>query len=299
MNSLVVSVHPQIKKIIQNLDLDLGLELDKYESSYHEESMSVMEATMVEESILAVEKASYAQELTSSLVYNPNAIDSPEAIPVASRLINDDISILDIILTPWGIMGIILFFGANILIFFGLNQKNLMTNNNQNNNNNLPNIEKTEDNNTNSSLDNVEQNQTQNNQIIPPLPNPSPNINNSTPVNNPPQNNSVYPNFKSAIFAEIQKPQSLSPLANENQTKPSSTIENNSTANIETKYYLLTNYQNMDNFNKIKKVIPNALIVKINEEMKIQLGLFNNETEAKNQGEKLQSQGIKTSIQSF
>jgi len=53
----------------------------------------------------------------------------------------------------------------------------------------------------------------------------------------------------------------------------------------------------MDNFNLIKKVIPNAQIVKINQQAKIQLGIFNSEIEAKNQGQKLQSKGIKIYIQ--
>jgi cell division septation protein DedD len=53
----------------------------------------------------------------------------------------------------------------------------------------------------------------------------------------------------------------------------------------------------MDNFNRIKKVEPNAVIMNLNQEMKIQLGIFNTETEAKNQGQKLQNQGIKIYIQ--
>ena len=60
MSQSVVPVHPQIKKIIQNLDLDLGLELNRYENSHLQESLLIADP-IVEESILYHEKESNPQ----------------------------------------------------------------------------------------------------------------------------------------------------------------------------------------------------------------------------------------------
>lgn len=314
MSQSVVSVHPKIKKIIQNLDLDLGLELNRYENSHLQESLFIADP-IVEESILYPEKEFHHQESHSLLVYNPDEVELEEPIPVASRLISDRKSLLDVILTPWGMIGIILFLGANIFIFFSLDTESLVNNNLQDeaptnnienrnqenkiteNNLNLSNVEKTEDNKTN--INNL--------QPPPSLPTSLPEINNSNSINNSSQNSSLYPDLKSALFGEIQKNQQLllpPPLLNNNQTpslptnnRPSQTPVNSSVQKIQQKYYLLSNYQNMDNFNRIKKVEPNAVIMNLNQEMKIQLGIFNTETEAKNQGQKLQKEGIKIDIQ--
>ncbi|BAQ62492.1 hypothetical protein GM3708_2898 [Geminocystis sp. NIES-3708] len=295
MNLSVVPVHPQIKKIIQNLDLDLGLELDRYENSHYQESISAIDP-IVEEFISSPEKKLNHQELSSSLVYNPNDIDSEEAIPVASRLINSSSSILDIILTPWGIIGILLFFGANIFIFFSLDEESLIDNNQVSNitenNLNFPNTQKTENNNNNINLDNIKKNQ----DIAPQTISSLPEINNSISKNSSSQNSSIYPDLKSALFAEINKTQQPSSLSNDQKNTLPTSI-NSSNSKIEKKYYLLSNYQNMDNFNRIKKIVPNALIMNLNQEMKIQLGLFNTEIEAQNQGDKLKNQGIEVYIQ--
>lgn len=313
MSQSVISVHPQIKKIIQNLDLDLGLELSRYENSNSQESVLIPDS-IVEESILLPETKFNAQESHSLLVYNPDGVELEEPIPVASRLISDRKSLLDLILTPWGMIGIILFLGANIFIFFGLDTESLVNNNpqsetpinnieNQNqenniteNNLNLSNVEKTEDNKTN--IHNLQP---------PSLPKSLPEINNSNSTNNSPQNSSLYPDLKSALFGEIQKNQQPlipPPLLNNNQNSPlptnnppSQNTVNSSVQKIQQRYYLLSNYQNMDSFNRIKKIEPNAVIMNLNQEMKIQLGIFNTETEAKNQGQKLQNQGIKIYIQ--
>jgi hypothetical protein len=130
MSQSVVSVHPQIKKIIQNLDLDLGLELSQYENSHSQESVLIPDS-IVEESILLPEKEFNPQEFHSLLVYNLGEVELEEPIPVASRLISDRKSLLDVILTPWGMIGIILFLGANIFIFFSLETESLVNNNRQ------------------------------------------------------------------------------------------------------------------------------------------------------------------------
>ncbi|MBL1211215.1 hypothetical protein [Geminocystis sp. GBBB08] len=324
MNQILV--HPQVKKIIQNLDLDLGLELNRYEKNLKGESIFIPDS-MEEKYPSPTNTESNSQNSYSSLVYNPN-IELEEPIPVASRIIEDHQSILDILLTPWGIIGIILFFGANIFIFFSLQKESLVNNlesetsisniENQNpenkiteNSMSLPKIEKTEDNKTN--INTLQQ---------PPLPISLPEINNPNSINHSPPKSSLYPDLKSALFAEIQKnqqsllPQPLStkplspPSSNINQTPPPLLPSNNlpveniiketpinpPIAKVEQKYYLLSNYQNMNDFNRIKKIVPNALIMNLNKEMKIQLGIFNTEIDAKNQGEKLQNQGIKIFI---
>ncbi len=311
MSQSVVPVHPQIKKIIQNLDLDLGLELNRYENSHLQESLLIADP-IVEESILYHEKESNPQDTHSFLVYNPDGVDSEDPIPVASRLISDPSSLLDVILSPWGMIGIILFFGANIFIFFNLDRESLVNNNpesetstnkieNQNpdHNLNLSNLEQTEDKTPNIDIQ------------PPPLPTPLPEINNSNPINNSSENSSLYPDLKTALFAEIQKNQETLPSPSSNNTPtlpfpannpplenpPRQVPVNPPKPKVEQKYYLLSNYQNMDNFNRIKKVAPNALIMNLNQEMKIQLGIFNTETEAKNQAKKLQSRGIKIYVQ--
>lgn len=301
MNQSVVSVHPQIKKIIQNLDLDLGLELTRYENSHSQESVLIPDS-IVEESILLPETKFNPQESHSLLVYNPDEIELEEPIPVASRLISDRKSLLDVILTPWGMIGIILFLGANIFIFFSLDTESLVSNNrqdkastnnieNQNQENNI-----TENNLNLSNVEKTEETKTNINNLQPPsLPTSLPEINNSNSINNSSQNSSLYPDLKSALFGEIQKNQQPllpPPLLNNNQTSVNSSIQK-----IQQKYYLLSNYQNMDNFNRIKKIEPKAAIMNLNQEMKIQLGIFNTETEAKNRGQKLQNQGIQIYIQ--
>ncbi|NCO75957.1 MAG: SPOR domain-containing protein [Cyanobacteria bacterium] len=291
MSEIVTSVHPQIKKIIQNLDLDLGLELNRYEKSHKEESVLIPDL-IIEQPITTPKY----QEYNSALVYNPDIFQPEETISVASRLIGDDTisdskSLLDVILTPWGIFAIILFFGANLFIFFSQDKEILVNNPTEN----QPLINTPENQNQETNL--TENNPNIENQNInintiqkPSLPNPlSENQNNSIVANKSP----VYPDLKTALFAEIKKNQSPLSLSIPTNNSP----ENLLIPKVNQKYYLLSNYQNMDNFNLIKKVIPNAQIVKINQQAKIQLGIFNSEIEAKNQGQKLQSKGIKIYIQ--
>ncbi|WP_373480883.1 hypothetical protein [Geminocystis sp.] len=291
MSQIVTSVHPQIKKIIQNLDLDLGLELNRYEKSHKEESVLIPDL-IIEQPITTPKY----QEYNSALVYNPDIFQPEETISVASRLIGDDTisdskSLLDVILTPWGIFGIILFFGANLFIFFSQDKEILVNNPTEN----QPLINTPENQNQETNLtenDSNMENQNININTIqkPSLPNPLlENQNNSIIVNKSP----VYPDLKTALFAEIKKNQSPLSLSIPTNNSP----ENLLIPKVNQKYYLLSNYQNMDNFNLIKKVIPNAQIVKINQQAKIQLGIFNSEIEAQNQGQKLQSQGIKIYIQ--
>lgn len=275
--SSIISVHPHIKKIIQTLDLDLGLELTKFEQSLNQDSILIPDI---------VPDIPPKQDLSSSLIYYPSSIEPEETISVASRLLDspnvEEKSLLDFILTPWGIMGIIIFCGANLFIFVNQDTKIIVNDNSEN----LQNISETNPAITEDNLNNTTQlnpsNLTENNP--PPLPLPLPEVNKVI------ENKSPYPNLKTALLNEITKPSSpdsnLSPVTVNSPSSPPKNI----------KYYLVTNYENIDNFNRIKKVVPNAIITNINQEMKILLSIFSNENEAKKQLQQFQTQGITPEI---
>lgn len=283
--SSIISVHPHIKKIIQTLDLDLGLELTKFEQSLYQDSILIPD--------IVPDIPSKPNLSSSSLTYYPSSIEQQnfsiepeETISVASRLLDspnvEEKSLLDFILTPWGIMGIIIFCGANLFIFINQDTKIIVNDNSENSQNiseNKPPI--TEDNLNNTTQLNPS-NLTENNP--PPLPLPLPEVNKVI------ENKSPYPNLKTALLNEITKPSSP------DNNLPSVTVNSPSSPPKNLTYYLVTNYENMDNFNRIKKVIPNALILNVEKNIKIQLGIFATETEAKLQSQKLQSQGITTQI---
>ncbi len=110
-NNTTNLVHPEIKKTIKNLDLDLGSELSRYEYSLHDSTL--------------IAQSSNDNSFDRSLLYASVVMEEPpkpETIPAASRLIDDGVTIIDRILTPWGIVGIIMFFGANLFIFFNLDK---------------------------------------------------------------------------------------------------------------------------------------------------------------------------------
>ncbi|WP_017295062.1 hypothetical protein [Geminocystis herdmanii] len=290
--SSIISVHPHIKKIIQTLDLDLGSELTKFEQSLYQDSILIPDI---------VSDIPPKQDLSSSsLIYYPDSIaqrgfsiESDEPISVASRLLDapnvEEKSLLDFILTPWGIMGILIFCGANLFIFINQDTKIAVNNNNENPQNISETNPSIPENNQNNIVELNSLNPTENNP--PPLPLPLPDTNNSV------ENQSPHPNLKTALLKEITKP---SPSENNPPpltiNSPNSSVTSPSSPSKNTKYYLVTNYENMDNFNKIKNIIPNALILNVEKEIKIQLGIFATETEAKIQSQKLQSQGIITQI---
>lgn len=299
-----MSVHPLIKKIIQNLDLDLGAELRRYEKNTVDSNILIPELMETESIDLPSN--------SSSLVYHPplDNYDEDEPIPVASRLISRDrTSLLDLILTPWGIFGIIIFFGTNILIFLGINNFNFKSQNQEKEiveqtieeekivNDMTPETEKKD-----SKM--IEENE----EKFPPLPSSLPSAdNNANIMNNIPA--SPYPDLKTALMKEINNNElsesSLPlppPLLEENSnTLPSQDepIEVNSSSpnNQKKEYIVLTNYENMTQFSNIKKEIPNAFITNIAGEMKIQLGVFKTEMEAKTKSQQWQKQGIKTFLQ--
>lgn len=324
MNKIPISVHPLIKKIIQNLDLDLGAELSRYEKETVENAILIPE--LMENDSVEVSK-SYSN---STLVYTPS-IEEEEPIPVASRLIsNEDKSLLDLILTPWGVFGIIIFFGTNIFIFLGLNNLNFINENKQIQVVNQPREEETNiseiTNQTNEVNNQTVENQppireeNENNITPPPLPTTLATVENSIDSNNLPP--SPYPDLKTALMTEISKNSSLNesslippppplmeeitpPILNNNPNNNSNinfNINPNNSNNLSSipvkkdKYLVMANYENMNQFNNIKQVIPNALITNIGGEMKIQLGVFKTEGEAKSKSQQWQKQGINSFV---
>lgn len=290
--SSIISVHPHIKKIIQTLDLDLGSELTKFEQSLYQDSILIPDI---------VSDIPPKQDLSSSsLIYYPDSSVEEDAISVASRLLDsphvEEKSLLDFILTPWGIMGILIFCGANLFIFVNQDTKIAVNNNNENPQNISETNPPIAENNQNNIVELNSSNPTENN--LPPLPIPLPDTNNS------PENKSPHPNLKTALLNEITKPSSETLLTppSDNNLPPLTVNPSNPPVTPPSsppkiiKYYLVTNYENMDNFNRVKKIIPNALILNFGRDVKIQLDIFATETEAKKQSQKLQTQGIITQI---
>ena len=290
-NNTKTSVHPQIKNIIHNLDLDLGLELNRYEQSLRRDSALIAQSSNYDSSFYH-----YVAEKPNLTVFYQSAIieEEEEIIPVNSRLIEEPTSILDRILTPWGIFGIIFFLGANLFILF--NWEDLTTvektvNNNPANLNNNSNL---------SSNINVGNNQVSNNgannnnmttssQTTETLPS-SDNLSNSVA-----QNPSPYPDLKTALFREIQQPQlpkTINSSKNQKNNVVTSKVKTENITATGQKYYLLSNYDNMTEFTRIKDILPTASIANIDNKMKIQLAVFDNENEAKKKSQQLKEKGV-------
>lgn len=354
MSRIPISVHPLIKKIIQNLDLDLGAELHRYEKQILDNDILIPE--LIEGDSIEVSSSHSG----SSLVYTPT-VGEEEPIPVASRLIsNEDKSLLDLILTPWGVFGIIIFFGTNIFIFLGLNNINYITEYKEAK---IIDQGKEEKRNINQISNQVEENQSsvvkenEGNILPPPLPSALPTVENLGDANN--FLSSPYPDLKTALMTEINKNNTVvnqsslippppplmeqmpSPLVNNpsnlnnnytnnlsnnlnnnHNNNPDINLNNNSVnqhninlnnnynnssinSNNNTqsslpvrkdRYFVMVNYENMSQFNNIKKLIPNALITNIGGEMKIQLGVFKTEGEARTKSQEWQKKGINTFI---
>ncbi|MGI0482760.1 hypothetical protein ACN4EE_18490 [Geminocystis sp. CENA526] len=286
----IISVHPHIKKIIQTIDFDLGSELNKFEQSLNQDSVLIPDI---------LPDNSPKQDLSSSLVYHLQAPESEEPISVASRLLDTPsnehkTSLLDVILTPWGILGIVIFFGTNLFIFVNQYSKIAIDNYNDHQENIVENNLPISENNLNTEELNP-LNTPENNS--PPLPIRLPEVNNSI------ENKSPNPNLKTALLNEINPSanQTLLPSSPNSNNLPPATVNSanppvTSPSPKTVKYYLVTNYENMENFNRIKTVIPNALILNFGRDIKIQLGVFATETEAKKQSRQLQNQGIISQI---
>ena len=243
------------------------------------------------------------------MVYQSALVESEltpqEPISVDSQLIEEQTSWLDRIMTPWGIFGILIFLASNLLIFINLDsqQPAQIAQNNLNNQKQSP----IPNNNPNNQI----------NLANPPTPQPTPTKNN----NNPPSPTQIetqstpevanlplkspYPNLQTALLSEInnqQPPSSVAPQPEAipeppksvaNNSPATSAPENNQVSKKETKYYVLSDYQNMKEFARIQKLVPSAFITNVNQKMKIQLGVFDDQKKAQQKSQQLKNQGIK------
>lgn len=289
-NNSRMSAHPLIKQTIQNLDLDLGLELNQYEYSVSKESALTHHLFTYDNSF---DREPADADDDEPIIYQSAVIeDEEDIIPVASRLIDEPTSLWDQILSPWGIFGIIIFVGANLLILFN-NWDTTSTVNNSVNNNQASlktNSNSSESVNTNNQFPSTTQN-------LPSSGNSS--TSGTATTNN--ENASPYPDLKTALFSEIEQPQL--PVAPSNQVvnPPVQPIPNNSNNDVAPNlknYYLLSNYTNMNEFTTIKNIIPLAAIVNVGDQRKIQLAVFDNENEAKTKSQQLKNNGINNYIYS-
>lgn len=289
MNSVIISIHPQIKKTINSLDFDLGLELSRFEQSINPD-FSLADAN--------IDHQDTAITSVSTLVYHPETIENEEEpISVASRLIDEpssSLSLLDLILTPWGIFGILLFFSGSLFFFVNpfssvnVNPPVAMVKDtgnfpspSENNIHTNPNYQdniKTIDN----SSSPIPQNSSSPTLEINPLPS-------ANSLENPPHL-SPYPDLKTALFNEIKK-NNLSLSSIDNSLPPS-----NPSPVTSSKYYLVTDYQNFEYFKRLQEIIPSAVIVTVNQQQKIQLGIFATETEAVTRSKELSNQGINNQV---
>lgn len=318
------SVNPILKKIIQNMELDLGSELNRFEENQDSDPVIILPVVETKTDDIG----SFSS--TSSLSYNPSNVYD-EAIPVASRLIGDRTSLLDLILTTWGISGIILFFTANLFIF--LNFEQLIGVNNQEKiikveeiipeqNNQEEEIITSEINQESNSINSVkkeEKKPTEKPNIPPQLP---PVENRSSADNQRVLPPSPHKNLETALWQEIQQKNS-SPLPSNLSSTPISPLPQPSTnsniggdkntlnqpnqevntpdnsppvPNIPQKFYVVTEYENMDKYNRVRSNFPDAYLMNIQDKMTINLGVFSEEKEALQQSKKIESQGIKTNV---
>ena len=279
-NNTKTPVHPQIKSIIHNLDLDLGVELNRYEQSLRRDSAIVAQSSNYDNSSF------YSYSADQSVWYQSAVVEEEEPIPVTSRLIEEATSWLDRILSPWGIFGIIIFFGANLFIFFNWD--------------NITAVESSVNDNQTNFAQNTDKINHSSTSTTEKLPN-SDNLSNSVATANV-EISSPYPDLKTALFREIEQPQSkINNIDKVNQANPSVKPTQNTTKSSATnnnvnltvkKYYLLSSYTSMAEFTRIKDTVTSAAIVNIDEQMKIQLVVVDNEKEAKTQSQQLKDKGI-------
>ena len=123
----------------------------------------------------------------------------------------------------------------------------------------------------------------------PPSPTPLNTLNpNSQPQIIVNKNSSPYPDLATALLSNsnqttptnnIPNPIQSPPLAVKNNPNPSPSSNSESAIN-NLQYYVITEYNGIEFFEQIQTIFPDALITNIETEIKIQLGVFDNETNA-------------------
>lgn len=290
------TIHPLISATIKNIDLDLTFELNRYEGNGQVNNNYILAPS--EDHQLG--RGALVQKSLESNLNEPKI--SPEkseedVIPVASRIITPQQKLGEIIFTPWGIFGLIIFIATNAIIAINPNLFNFLSSNkslnneaiiSENNSLTEENINLTEAKITDNLTTVINQSKSENINlppapVIPPL-NPD-EVGQSNQDRNTNQN--LYPDLQSALLSEA-----LLHLAESGITVTPPPTQNQSSA----QYYLITNYKNPQQFSRIKQSITSALITEINQEMKIQLKSFTDKNEAEKQKEIWQNLGIEINI---
>lgn len=352
MKKQTVIIHPHIKATLNNIDLDLGSELRRYEMYLNsiarhpiktrESAIAVLESPI--DTLQKQEQDEYYHPTVlpplnhKSSIAVADELDENQTIPVASSLIVKQTSLLDNLLTPWGIFGLILFFAANAFMFVGrdLSQQstakaNILVNRNPNNEGNLSEsnftppqanvtlVETIKGNLPNPNMENNLPVITQDTQPPAP-PSPLPTIDNEAVIHRDAV--SPYPDLKTALLTEIQNyyqpvqlppPPPITPLEvptesptqttvskNTSFTNPPSSTEVAEQAPVlpqpQIKHVIVTKYENMDNYAKVKNIVPKAFVSNIEDEMIIQLGAFTSEALAMQYSQQMKNKGLNANV---
>ena len=110
MNKSNPNVHPQISDAINNLNVDVESELDKYEQSLNNTNL-----------IHQSHNSNFEPSSPNIPVVYQSALIEDDIISVDSRNLSPTApSLMDKILTPWGVFGILIFIATNIFIAVSL-----------------------------------------------------------------------------------------------------------------------------------------------------------------------------------
>lgn len=341
-------LNPNLKSALVNLDLELESELNRYESS----QKSLPSNNIATSADAEWTNINTNNSQTEGVIELPVNNQESEIIPVAYRVILDQKSLLDKILTPWGVFAIVLFVLANGMIFVHFFQKpeivavvdsdkpttpEIVTNEKDKDTDELTSLTQQSPSEThNTPMPTKEQiNQFPSQNVSPINQNISPtttNIPNSIPSPpSPPlppplttletnpststiainQQPKPYPNLVTALLSNspnqvknnppIQKPSPSRPIASPLPPPPPPSMTNNLNSvtpnNSESvvkqlQYYVLTDYNGIQSFEDIQTIYPHALITNIGKDMKIQLGVFDNQNEANKLIENLKTKQV-------
>lgn len=356
MNKNQQLFNPNIKKVLANLDLDLEEELARYENKYKENNFNSAQVNN-DSSILTVnvidssfDGAEYEHPSDIGLETSLYHIDKEEVLPVAYRVLEDRRSLLDLILTPWSILSIIVFFIANAIIFIYQGIETETVNNFDNKSQeSATKISKEKGNSLEEKRNLIQDNELEKqnlssplrNEVIPKIPEEpiaSPTINQSSimpnipPVSssptllsesvtnsinntsnpniNPNQASNSYPDLATAVLSSSPKKVNKNSQTVEKTTSPPppppiSTNPNNRNVassskkpskNMDSEYYVVTNYNGTEELEKIQTIVPKAFLTNIGSEMKIHLGVFNDENQANELIKELKKQNISAEI---
>ncbi|AFZ48645.1 hypothetical protein Cyast_2702 [Cyanobacterium stanieri PCC 7202] len=284
MSEKETSIHPLVQLTLKNIDFDLSFELRQFEESRQTpvESLAVVESSPIPHDL---PKQPINYDFVSSASENDD-----DNIPVASRIITDKYSLKEIIFTPWAIFGLILFITANALIFINWDLNSSQRQVAEGEEGLSEEVQETNNLEEDISLNNQEEISSSplpQQEVNLELPSP-PNLPSSLPTeenmsDNQAQGNNPYPNLKTALLSEA-----VMYLAESDVQNPPPLNVTQGNGSNSPQYHLITDYKSPEHFAKIREVIPTAVVTNVNQEIKIQLGVFNDNAQAQQQAQQLQ-----------